>query len=123
VTEDGVVLVADDEEDILTLVGTVLRGAGFEVVEARDGAEALSLARERAPRAAVLDVSMPELDGLEVLQRLRDAPETRDVPVILLSALAQEADVARGYDAGAARYIRKPFKPAELVAAVRDVLS
>jgi CheY-like chemotaxis protein len=122
VTDDGVVLVADDEEDILALIGTVLRGAGFEVVEARDGAEALSLARERRPRAAVLDVSMPELDGLEVLQRLRDEPETRELPVILLSALAQEADVERGYRAGAARYIRKPFRPAELVAALREVI-
>ena len=121
-SQDGVVLVADDEEDILALVGTVLRGAGFEVVEARDGAEALALARERTPRAAVLDVSMPELDGLEVLQRLREAPETRELPVILLSALAQEADVARGYHAGAARYVRKPFRPAELVAAVREVV-
>ena len=121
-TDDGVVLVADDEEDILALIGTVLRGAGFDVVEARDGAEALSLARERMPRAAVLDVSMPELDGLEVLQRLRDEPETRELPVILLSALAQEADVERGYRAGAARYIRKPFRPAELVAALREVI-
>ena len=123
-SENGrLVLIADDEDDILALVGTVLRGAGFEVVEARDGAEALAIATERPLRAAVLDVSMPEMDGLEVLRRLRAHGPTCDLPIILLSALAQETDVERGYGEGASRYLRKPFKPAELVAAVRELVS
>ena len=123
-SENGkLVLVADDEEDILALVGAVLRAAGFDVVEAHNGAEALAIATERALSAAVLDISMPEMDGLEVLRRLRAHELTGDLPIILLSALAQEADVARGYREGASRYLRKPFKPAELVAAVRELVN
>jgi two-component system, OmpR family, response regulator MtrA len=120
--EAPVVVVADDDEDILMLVRATLAGGGFEVVVARDGAAALALVAERRPAAAVLDIAMPELDGLEVLTRLRADPATADLPVVLLSARAQENDVARGYELGASRYIRKPFSPRELKAAVEEVL-
>jgi DNA-binding response OmpR family regulator len=122
VTERPLVLVADDEEDIVLLVSAVLSRAGFEVLQASDGAQALQLVRERRPRLVVLDVAMPELDGLDVLRRLRADPETADLPVILLSARAQEADVALGYAEGASKYIRKPFSPRELVAVAGELV-
>ena len=119
--ERPLVVVADDDEDILMLVRATLTAAGYEVALARDGHRALSLLRERRPVAAVLDVAMPELDGLEVLTRARADPATADLPIIILSARAQENDVARGYGLGASRYIRKPFSPRELAAAVAEL--
>ena len=83
-------LVADDDADILALVRAVLERAGYEVVAVRDGAKALASVRERRPHLAVLDITMPELDGLEVLRRLRADPATNELPVVLLSAQAQE---------------------------------
>ena len=116
------VLVADDEEDILTLVTTVLQNAGHQVVPVRDGADALAAVRDRKPDLAVIDISMPEVDGLEVLRRLRADAETSELPVILLSAQAQEADVARGFETGASAYVKKPFSPRELAQRVNDLL-
>jgi two-component system response regulator MtrA len=120
-TEAPVVVVADDDEDILMLVHATLTAAGYEVVLARDGSAALALLRERRPAAAVLDIAMPGLDGLEVLTRVRADPATANLPVILLSARAQENDVARGYELGASKYIRKPFSPRELKAALETL--
>jgi DNA-binding response OmpR family regulator len=120
--QPGLILVADDDPDIVALVSAVLRRAGFDVVEASDGAEALELLRTRRPQLAVLDISMPKLDGMEVLQFMRAEPESSAVPVVLLSARAQEADVRDGYAQGASKYVRKPFSPRELVAVVRELL-
>jgi DNA-binding response OmpR family regulator len=116
------VLVADDDPDILTLVGFRLERAGYEVLPARDGEEALALALERQPDLAILDVMMPKLDGYEVTQRLRDNPATSSMPVILLTARVQEADITRGFDAGADDYLKKPFSPQELRARVQAIL-
>ncbi len=116
------VLVADDEEDILALVTTILERSGHEVIPVRDGAEALAAVRERRPDLAVLDVAMPELDGLEVLRRLRADAETSGLPVVLLSAQAQEADVKRGYATGASAYVKKPFTPRDLAARIDELL-
>ena len=121
-TDAPIVVVADDDEDILMLVRATLTAAGYEVVLARDGTAALTLLHERRPAAAVLDIAMPGIDGLEVLMRVRTDPDTADLPVILLSARAQESDVARGYELGASKYIRKPFSPRELVAAVSEIV-
>ena len=98
------VLVADDEEDILALVTTILERAGYEVVSVRDGAEALTAVRDRRPDLAVLDISMPEVDGLEVLRRIRADADTSELPVLLLSAQAQEADVKLGFATGASAF-------------------
>lgn len=117
-----VVLVADDDDDILMLVRATLAAGGYDVVTARDGAAALDLLRERTPAAAVLDIAMPLLDGLEVLTRARADPATAELPIVLLSARAQETDVARGYDLGASRYVRKPFSPKELRAVVDELV-
>jgi two-component system alkaline phosphatase synthesis response regulator PhoP/two-component system response regulator VicR len=116
------VLIADDDRDILSLVRAVLERSGHEVVSAGDGAEALARVADRRPDLAVLDITMPQVDGLEVLRRLRADPETSDLPVILLSAQAQEADVSRGFAAGASAYVKKPFSPRELVARVGELL-
>ena len=116
------VLVADDDPDILTLVGFRLERAGYEVLPARDGDEALALALERQPDLAILDVMMPKLDGYEVTQRLRDNAATSGMPVILLTARVQEADITRGFEAGADDYIKKPFSPQELRARVQAIL-
>ena len=117
----GVVLVADDDDDILLLVTTRLKRDGFEVVSARDGFEALALAQEHKPAVAVLDVGMPGLDGLEVLEAIRETQALAHTRVLLLTAKAQESDVRRGYAAGADAYVKKPFSPAELAAKVKEL--
>jgi DNA-binding response OmpR family regulator len=125
-TGDGdkpVAVVADDEDDILTLMAAAVSKAGCAVVKAHNGTEALALARERSPRLVVLDIAMPGMDGLDVLRHLKAEAETEHVPVILVSARAQEADVKQGYEAGAARYIRKPFSPRDLSAAAAELLA
>lgn len=115
------VLVADDDDDILLLVTTRLRRDGFDVISARDGEEALALAHERRPDVAVLDIGMPKLDGLEVLQRIRVDETLKEMRVLLLTAKAQESDLRRGYEAGGDAYVPKPFSPAELSARVREL--
>jgi CheY-like chemotaxis protein len=117
------VLIADDDEDILALVRATIERSGHEVMAVGDGAAALSAMAERRPDLAVLDIAMPELDGLEVLRRLRADNETRDLPVILLTAQAQAADVERGFATGASAYVRKPFSPRDLATRVDDLLS
>ena len=117
-----VVLVADDEEDIRELIVFRLENSGYTVIEAQDGAEALELARSARPDLAVLDVMMPKMDGYELTQRLRADEATSRMPIILLTARTQEADVERGFSAGADDYIRKPFSPQELRARVQAIL-
>jgi DNA-binding response OmpR family regulator len=118
-----VVLVADDDEDILTLVALRFRRSGLEVILARDGEEALELIETRAPDVAVLDIAMPKLTGLEVVRRLRSSEATKDLPVVLLTARAAEKDIELGLEAGADEYITKPFSPQDLYACVQSVLS
>lgn len=118
----SLVLIADDDGDILSLVKAVLERSGHEVVAASDGAEALASVRARKPDLVVLDIAMPEVDGLEVLRRLRADPTTSELPVVLLSARAQEADVQRGFAIGASAYLKKPFSPRELSEHVAELL-
>jgi len=117
-----VILVADDDDDILLLVTTRLRRDGHEVVSARRGDDALALAREIRPAIAVLDIGMPGLDGIEVLQQIRADEALSGTRVLLLTAKAQESDVRRGYEVGADAYVKKPFSPAELSACVSRLL-
>jgi DNA-binding response OmpR family regulator len=108
------ILIADDDEDILELVRLRLSRSGYDTVIARTGAEALEAARQRKPDLALLDVSMPTMNGYEVTAALKADPSTKDIPVILLTARAQTADVANGFEAGADDYITKPFSPQAL---------
>jgi DNA-binding response OmpR family regulator len=117
-----VVLAADDDEDILELVAFRLERSGYTVLRARDGEEAFRIAREEQPDLAVLDVMMPKVDGFELTRRLRADEATSRMPIILLTARAQDADVQTGFDAGADDYLRKPFSPQELRARVQAIL-
>jgi DNA-binding response OmpR family regulator len=117
-----VILAADDDEDILELVTFRLERSGYTVLQARDGEEAFRLAREKQPDLAVLDVMMPKMDGFELTRRLRAEETTSRIPIILLTARAQDADLQQGFDAGADDYIRKPFSPQELRARVQSIL-
>jgi len=113
------VLVADDEPRITKLVSIALQAEGFRVVTANGGEDALRKAEEVRPDVVLLDLVMPDLDGIEVMQQLRDL---RPVPVILLTAKGATADKAKGLDLGADDYVVKPFHPDELAARVRAVL-
>ncbi|MHB1468011.1 MAG: response regulator transcription factor [Candidatus Saccharimonadales bacterium] len=120
--EKPLVLIADDDADIRALVAFRLGRAGYDVLEAVDGEQALALALERRPNLAVLDVMMPKLTGYEVTREIRANQATSGMPVILLTSRVQEADVTWGFEAGADDYIRKPFSPRELGARVQAIL-
>ena len=117
-----VLLVADDDEDILAMVQFRLALSGFDVVVARDGEEALLLAREQHPDLAVLDWTMPKASGLEVLRAIRAGADTAGIPVVLLTARASDADIQAGFEAGADDYIAKPFSPQELASRVQAIV-
>ena len=116
------VLVADDDPDILNLVTIRLERDGYEVVGVCDGESALEQAFGRTPDLALIDVSMPKLDGYEVTERLRQHEATRAIPIILLTARVQDADVARGVEAGADDYVKKPFSIDQLRSRVQAAL-
>ena len=97
------ILVVDDEQSISDLIATSLRFVGFDVQTAANGSEALTVAEEFRPDALVLDVMMPGMDGFEVCRRIKQQPETRDIPVIFVTALAEAADEARGWSANCRR--------------------
>ncbi|GGS86232.1 hypothetical protein GCM10010156_50960 [Planobispora rosea] len=117
------VLVAEDDSDIRDLIVFKLEQAGHTVIAVGDGASALRLARERPPEIVLLDVMMPGMSGVEVCRELRRHPETAGLPIILLTARAQESDVAKGLTAGADDYIVKPFSPRVLADRVHSVLA
>jgi two-component system, OmpR family, response regulator ResD len=120
-TEKGDILVVDDEASVVEVVALYLRREGFSVRLARDGREALAAVREQLPTLVVLDVMLPQVDGLEIVRRLRQDP-TSNVPIILLTARSQETDRIYGLELGADDYVTKPFSPAELVSRVKAVL-
>src|SRR5579875_334697 len=117
------ILAVDDERAIVRLVQINLERQGYQVVTAYDGKEALEKVASEKPDLVVLDVMMPYMDGFEVLQQLRKNPETRDLPVIMLTAKAQDTDVFRGYTSGVDLYLTKPFNPMELVSFVKRIFS
>ena len=116
------ILVVDDDADIRGVVTFKLEQAGFEVHGEADGEAGLAAANQELPDLVLLDWMMPRLSGIEVCRALRDAPETATIPVILLTAKAQEADVERGFAAGADDYMVKPFSPRELLSRVQALL-
>ncbi|OFX14782.1 MAG: two-component system response regulator [Armatimonadetes bacterium RBG_16_58_9] len=117
------ILAVDDEKHIVRLVQVNLERAGYEVVTANDGKEALEKVASENPDLVVLDVMMPYMDGFEVLQNLRRSPATRDIPVIMLTAKAQDADVFKGWQSGVDCYLTKPFNPMELLSFVKRIFS
>lgn len=116
------IVVADEDRTTSALLNTVLQNYGMECREARDGGEAVELIRTFAPDAAILDVSMPNLDGLQVLSLLKSDPATAATRVIFLTARQQESDIVKAFALGAEDYITKPFNPMELVARLKRIL-
>ncbi|MDX5361770.1 MAG: phosphate regulon transcriptional regulator PhoB [Alphaproteobacteria bacterium] len=116
------ILIAEDEDALRTLLRYNLEKADFEVIEADDGDQALLLVEERSPDIVLLDWMMPTVSGLEICRRLRARAETRNLPVIMITARGEEADRIRGLDTGADDYLTKPFSISELLARIRAVL-
>lgn len=115
------ILAVDDEKHIVRLVQVNLERAGYQVVTAYDGVDALKKVSDEKPDLIVLDVMMPQMDGFEVLKNLKANPDTRDIPVIMLTAKAQDADVFRGWQSGVDCYLTKPFNPLELLSFVKRI--
>lgn len=116
------ILVVDDDHDTLRLVGMMLERQGYQTLSADSGQQAIDMTREEKPDLIILDIMMPETDGLEILTRLRSEQETQDIRIIMFTAKAQLDDKLTGYEFGADDYLTKPVQPAELIAHVRAVL-
>ena len=117
------ILVVDDERNIVHLTRLYLAKEGFEVEAAYDGRQAIEKAQSHHPDLIVLDVMMPYMDGFEVQKRLQADPNTRNIPVIMLTAKSQDADVFRGWASGVSAYLTKPFNPLELLTFVKRIFS
>ncbi len=117
------ILVADDDPFIRRLVVFTLKKRGYEILEASDGASALKLARQEKPALVVLDVLMPGMTGLEVTQTLSQDPATAQIPIVILSANAQQTDIDAGLASGATAYLVKPFEPKMLGERVAKILA
>src|SRR5712671_2402133 len=116
------VLIVEDEPDIRDLVVFHLEREGYQVAQCRSGVEALRLARATPPDLVLLDLMLPEMDGLEVCRRLRQDPATMALPIVMLTARGDEVDRVLGLELGADDYVVKPFSPRELVARIKAVL-
>ena len=116
------IMVVDDNPDIITIVKTILEGRGYTVFSASSGPELLNMLPDHKPDLICLDIRMPEMDGLEVLTRLKGKTETATIPVILLTAKVQYEDVLGGYKLGADYYITKPFTSTQLVNGINLLL-
>ena len=117
------ILIAEDDRDIRELVTLSLRGlGGFDVTQAANGAEAVERARAEHPDLILMDVRMPNMTGYEACRRLKESAETKDIPIVFLSAKGQESEIQQGLTVGAVQYILKPFAPDELVREVRSLL-
>jgi DNA-binding response OmpR family regulator len=117
------ILVADDSADVTSVVDAVLtRDGRFEILHARNGEDALTVARASHPHVMVLDIMMPRVHGLKVCKTLKDDPKTEDIRIIMLSPLGRECTKREAYQYGANAYITKPFSPRDLMASIEDVL-
>jgi CheY-like chemotaxis protein len=121
-TTEGRILIVDDESAIRLICRLNLRSAGFDTLEASDGASALALARAERPDLILLDIMLPEVNGWVVAEELAATDETHDIPVVFLSARSDNTDQVRGYQKGGVGYITKPFDPQAMTDTVRNVL-
>lgn len=121
-TGKPLVLIADDDPDILLLISLTLERDGYDVMVARDGLTAYEAAVERLPHLVVLDMMMPGIDGCEVARRLRANDSTKDVPIVIVTAFAEESQAVMALEAGADAYVKKPFSPRELLSKTASVL-
>ena len=116
------ILVVEDEEDILELVSYNLQKEGYQITRAMSGEKALQSVEDDPPQMILLDLMLPEIDGLEVCRRLKRDPETGTIPIVMLTAKGEESDIIAGLEMGADDYVTKPFSPRVLIARVRAVL-
>jgi len=116
------ILAVDDEKHIVRLVQINLQKEGYDVITASNGQEALDKIASEKPDLVIMDVMMPQMDGFEALKTLKSQPETSELPVIMLTAKAQDADVFEGWKSGADLYLTKPFNPSELMSFVKRIL-
>ena len=116
------ILVVDDEPDILNLLEYNLKRAGFQAILAKDGPEAIEAAKANRPDLVLLDIMLPDMEGTEVLRRLKSLDGTASIPIIMLTAKGEEVDKIVGFELGAEDYITKPFSPRELILRVKAVL-
>ena len=117
------ILIAEDEPDIRELVAFMLRFAGYEVLAASNGEEAVQTASREIPDLILMDVRMPRMTGYDACRLMKANPDLQDVPVVFLSAKGQESEIQSGLEAGAEEYLLKPFSPDELTNRVRAILS
>jgi two-component system alkaline phosphatase synthesis response regulator PhoP len=117
------ILIAEDEPSIVVSLEFLLKGAGYEVMTARDGGEALRAAEELKPDLMVLDIMLPVVNGFDVCRRIRESPALRHILILLLTARGRESEIARGLALGANAYITKPFATRELMKTVADLLA
>ena len=122
ITAKPLILIVEDEPSLATLLRYNVEKEGYRVAEANDGEEALVLVQEELPQLVILDWTLPKVSGIEVCRRLRARVETKNLPVIMLTARGEDADRVRGLDTGADDYLTKPFSMTELLARVRAVL-
>jgi CheY-like chemotaxis protein len=116
------VLICDDDPVILRLLQVNLELEGYEVLLAHHGEEAIEVASQGNPDLIVLDIMMPRLDGYQTMQKLKAGESTSDIPVLFLSAKAQQSDIERGQEQGVAGYLTKPFDPSELLEVIENLL-
>ena len=116
------ILVVEDQEDNLRIMRDLLNDAGFEVIEARNGNEALSVTEAERPDLILMDIQLPELDGLEATRRIKDNPATRHIPVLAVTSYALNGDNEKAMAAGCDAYFAKPVSPRALLAKIREYL-
>ncbi len=121
-TKDITILLVDDEPDILEIVGYNLTAEGYSVVTAENGAEAVKIAKKKRPQLIILDVMMPEMDGIEACEQIRKLPELQNTIITFLTARGEDYSQVAGFDAGADDYITKPIRPKVLVSKVKALL-
>ena len=121
-SDSPTILLVDDEPDLVELLQYALENAGYRVLTAGDGEEALRIAEAERPDIAVLDIMMPKMDGIELTQQLRENAQLRLTPILMLTARAEEGDEIAGLDAGADDYVTKPVSPKKLVTRVKAML-
>jgi len=117
------ILIVEDDPTTVQLIEFLLKKNNFEVLIAYNGVESLQIAKKEKLDLILMDVMMPKMDGIEAIEKLKKDENTRDIPIIILSALGQEMDVMRGLQAGASSYIVKPFSPQELLAEINKKLT
>jgi len=117
------ILIADDHAEVVELVRVTLEGEDYEIVDASNGKEALKKARLEKPDLVLLDVVMPKMDGFEVCRKLKKDPQTKEIPIIMLTAKAQEVEKEKGREVGASDYITKPFSPSALLTKIEEILA